>query len=312
MIKKILSVAGIVAVLLLTFLIPCSALELRYDTDLQTHYTKFLPYMVTLGSNNDGVWLENVFALPRQTDAPFDIENAREYGYVVTPSVGTSYQTLTVAPYLRNIDARYMQITLPSVVYIPTYNADGVHESNLALRCCMEGYSTGNYFGSGTSWKLDASYVVTYDDGSRYPAEGQRAITASSNYSGYSDIKPDLTYIVNTAFDEATTYNRIITSVAIYDYNVTLHNVTSQTDVTFIGYYDMEDVHIPYTLQDGSHMGDVNVIFDGDVGTADLVIKPLSALLNLPIFGNFTLGSVFAVIGTVGLFVVILKVFAGG
>lgn len=314
MIKKTLAVAGIVAVLLLTFLIPCSALETVYDTSQQIGYQRFIPYTLRAGFNDDGIWVTNSLTLPEQTDAPFLVSRVRELGFSIpAPDRLTSIQSYDVSLDLRGANPRFMQLTAPTLVYTPTYADDGTHNYNRALKYGLFPVSSERFFGN-SAWSMSASYVVTYDDGSRYPAEGTMGYNVMSTVSGNSDTEPTLLAVVDDAFSRASVVNRTIASVVIFDYKVIFsQSGISDAHVMFEGYLNVDPAEgLPYQPLDEDAIGDTQVVFDGDVGTADLIIKPLSALLNLPIFGNFTLGSVFAVIGTVGLFVVILKVFAGG
>lgn len=69
----------------------------------------------------------------------------------------------------------------------------------------------------------------------------------------------------------------------------------------------------PDTLYTPVSADDISVtVFDGNTGVADLLLGPLEGFFNFEIFPNFSLGDIFGVIIAILLFVVVLKLFAGG
>lgn len=138
-----------------------------------------------------------------------------------------------------------------------------------------------------------SSVVDTYDyrDGDLDPSTGVIA-----QYSGVSHVRD----VLNDLYPTASFAYVTSLTIQVVDYMDVDTVYQYYTPSTIYATLDPEDVVVNITT------------FDGDVGVGDLLLSPLEAFFGFEIFPNFTIGGVFGVVISILLFVVILKLFAGG
>lgn len=327
MLKKILAVTGIVTVLLLTFLVPCSALQIGYDPG-DYHYRQIpVPVSMVYSSENTstGRVLDYSLTLPATTYGmtPYQVRNL---GYTCTVSSfsdGVSFgMTWTPASSTGTVVDK-ISYTFPAFVY------DVQEDNNF-----NDGYGNwGDFPDASLDYDIavyqELDWVYVFEDGSTSdPQTWYQTVydNGAIAYSRSDGIIPTpavfVRDIVNSSFPTSEYANRQLDSIYFThcSFEITSGNAynpeATAIEVRSLGFdavysdYSSTQYHLDTT--DYLPGGTVDIIFDGDVGVADLLIGPLSALIDFEIFPNFSLGSVFGILAGISLFVIVLKVFAGG
>lgn len=275
--KKILAVLGVFCALVACFAFSTSASLIVYpDSTLSA-----VPYEVTsVVPDSTSI---NYFVFPYSagssttfTSPPF------VFGY----NTGEGYRSVDISLPTTAI-TRYMHVRLASPVAFP------MNDGSLSVNGDKFTYDVEH-------WEATADYVVTFPDGSytsgTYDFRDGATLPDGSHpvLSFLAHVRDYLQYTYPTAS------KGFVTSLEVEG----LTPFTNQ-DVGFL--YEANCIYSPITTDDIR-----STVFDGNVGAADLLLGPLDAFFNFEIFPNFTLGGVFGVIISILLFVVILKLFAGG
>lgn len=275
--KKFLAVLGVICALVACFAFTTSASLIIYPDDVYSA----VPYEITVvvpDSTTDNYFVFPYAAGPSTTftSPPFS------FGYYT----GDGYRSIDInLPH--SAVSRYVNLRLASPVAFPMNN--GVLSVN------------GDKFTYDIEhWEATADYVVTFPDGSY--TSGTYDFRDGATLPDGS--RPVLSFVAHVRdylqYTYPTASKGYVTSLEVEG----LSPFTTQ-DVTFM--YEANCIYTPITTDDIR-----STVFDGDVGAADILLGPLEAFFNLEIFPNFTLGDIFGVIVAILLFVVILKLFAGG
>lgn len=185
-----------------------------------------------------------------------------------------------------------------------TFPADGVAFREILASANLGDYDPNNEY----SWEARCHVRIEYQDGTVYSQGMYTDSTSTTHYYSPADFVYDLAMTTSRPLDT-------IKYVSWSNFEVLVSpntNVLDYCPIIYVGtptatYSPLDVIDIPQ-----SSVIVEEIVFDGDVGIADLVLKPLQALVDFELFPNFSLGSVFGIIAGIALFVIILKVFAGG
>lgn len=150
-------------------------------------------------------------------------------------------------------------------------------------------------------WEAQAEYLVVFPDGQTERGvydyrEGvaRPGMSTLAEAVGVAHVRDYLRYTYPTAV------RGYVLSLEIEGLSTYAGGASSQV-------WSSETLYSPVSADD------INVtIFDGSVGAGELLLSPLEAFFGFEIFPNFSIGDIFGVIIAILLFVVVLKLFAGG
>lgn len=273
--KKILAVLGVICALVACFAFTTSAALIAAPGDTYTA----VPYeIIAVSEQNTNV---ATFTFPTAVGVATSITAPPFTFGLLTGGRGFTIRATAVPSPV------YLSVRLASPVAFP------MNDGSLSV--------TGDRFTYDVDdWEATAEYVVEFPDGTytRGTYDYRSGVVAPN---GREPDAPLVAYVRD--------YLQDLYPTATYGYIVSLEleglGTYSSDDASIV--YDTENIYRPLTTDDFRA-----TIFDGNVGAADLLLSPLEAFFNFEIFPNFSLGDIFGVIIAILLFVVILKLFAGG
>lgn len=271
--KKILAVLGVFCVLVATFAFTTSAYQYTPDTGADYYG---VPYDISYS------WSGTTYGATMPTTISSSI---RRYSDDVTDHYyieDNTPENITLTPVLDGLPT-VPHITLASPYYFPFDPFD------VQLSVFWNSYS------------LDVSLVLIQPDGITSPRLNM--------HFNADDGRGDLTNVISNGITALGYDLSAYRGAIIYDFSLStaVPDPLSEEKAPIFYYIPTPSGARPLTE------ADINVeLFDGNVGAADLLLSPLEAFFDFELFPNFSLGDIFGVLIAILLFVVVLKLFAGG
>ena len=274
--KKFLAVLGVLCVLVACIAIPASSALVVTPGDVYS-------------------------AVPYELIA-YSAQNTNEGSFTFPSSVGIA-TTITAPPFTFSTtsgDGRGFSIRVPSLPSPVFLNVRLASPVAFPMNNGVLSTNGDKFFYDVDDWEATADYVVQFPDGTYT----RGTYDYRSGVLGPDGREPSAQLVAHVR-----DYLQSLYPTASYGFilSLELEGLASYSSDDAGILYGTENIYRPLTSDDLRA-----TIFDGNVGAADLLLSPLEAFFNFEIFPNFTLGDIFGVIISILLFVVILKLFAGG
>lgn len=271
--KKFLAVLGVFCVIVVCIAIPASAYQ-YHDNAGADYYG--VPYNITY------IWGDTTYGATMPTTITSDTYDFSDDIFDEFYVEDNSPEYIALTPVAEDVPS-VPHITLTSPYYFPLDPFD------VQLSVFWASYS------------LDVSLVLISPDGTPSPMLNMHF----NADDGLGDLSGIILNGISAEGYNTSSYRGAI----IYDFSLStaVANPLAEERAPIFWYNPTPSGARPLTE------ADMNIaIFDGNVGAADLLLSPLEAFFNFEIFPNFSLGDIFGVFIAILLFVVILKLFAGG